>query len=211
MIKEWMPTVIDSIKKDLKNDHLKQDYSFVKKYLVNKNFQKATTEELVDAYIRALEEEELADDIAEFMINRWLLKNTEVYNFFADELKKINPDFTELEEIDHESSVQIVEKANSQFGAPKTYLFSVLNSVVLSPKAFDELAKQATQEKQIKEDQEQTQNQLRSIEDMQRNYDLQIARITDKYEKKLQGLQKKYLQDVESLKKQVSQLQKKLK
>ena len=210
MIQEWIPTIIESIKKDLKNDHLKQDYVFVKKYLSNKNFQKASTEDLTNAYIKALQEEELADDIAEFMINRWLLKNTEIYNFFAQELQQINPDFTELEEIAHDASLDIIERANQQFGAPKTYLFSVLNSVVFSPEAFDQLAKRAENEKEEQRSQEESYKQQQSLESMQRNYDQQLARITDKYEKKLQGLQKKYLQDTESLKKQIAQLHKKI-
>lgn len=182
----------------------------LKKYLSNKNIHKASTEELSSAYLRALQEEELADDIAEFMINRWLLKNTEVYNYFADELKKINPDFTQLEEIDHPTSVQIIERSNTLFGSPKTYLFAILNSVVLSPKSLEELAEKAKQEKQTHEEKLESKTKMQSIEEIQQNYEQQLAKITDKYEKKLQGLQKKYHQDVDSLKKQISALQKKL-
>ena len=209
-LKEWIPYLVESVKKDLRNEHLKGDMQFVKKYLASKNIHKLTTEELSKAYEKAIQEEEHGEDLAEFITSRWLLKNSELYQFFEKELSQINPDFSSLEEIASQQAEKLIEASNREFGAPHTYLFSVLNSVVFPAESFEKLKHQARnhQEKQIQEAQ-QTDNQ-QSVEQIRKEFEREIARLTDKYEKKLAGLQKKYLIDVEGLKKQISALQRKI-
>lgn len=210
MLNRWIPDIIESIKKDLKNEHLKKDWGFVKQYFPGKNPSKLTHEELAEAYSHAIANSENAEELAEFIVNRWLLKHSDLYYYFEQELGKINPNFNEIEELDRQQSLDMMERAIGEFGAPRTYLFCVLNSVVFPKDVYEELNSRA--EKSVKEAVQQAAvaKEQQSVADMQRNYEQQIARLTDKYEKKLQGLQKKYVADVDSLKKQVSTLQRKL-
>ncbi|MBA3815256.1 MAG: hypothetical protein H0X29_01805 [Parachlamydiaceae bacterium] len=210
LLKNWMPAIVDTVKKDLKNEHLKKDWAFVKQYFPGKNLNKLTAEEIAQAYIHVIENSENAEELAEFISNRWLLKHTDLYYFFEKELSKISSDFNDLEELEKKQSIDIVEKAENEFGSPKTYLFSVMNSVVFPKEVFDALAVRAQASIKQEETEAKALDEMNSLQDMQRSYEQQIARLTDKYEKKLQGLQKKYSIDVEGLKKQVVTLQRKL-
>jgi hypothetical protein len=209
-IQEWIPLLIEAVKKDLRNEHLKNDILFVKKFLSSKNIHKVTTEELAEAYQKAIQEEEKGEELAEFITSRWLLKNSELYEFFERELSAIAPDFTKLEELNADQARGLIDASVNEFGAPHTYLFSVLNSVVLPQESFQEL-KELARKHQLAEVQiaEQNAEQL-SADIIRKNSEREIARLTDKYEKKLSGLQKKYVADVDNLKKQVAQLQRKL-
>lgn len=209
ILKNWMPSIIEEIKKDLKNDHLQNDRTFTKTYFAGKPVNKLSVEELSQGYSQAMETD-ASEQIGEFICNRWLMKNTDLYGYFESELRRISENFSDLTEIDKEKSLAITEKAIQQFGAPKTYLFAVMNSVVFPKEVFDQLNKRAQQaDAAHKEAAKQLAEQL-SVADLSKNYEEKIARLTDKYEKKLQGLQKKYLTDTETLKKQIANLHKKL-
>lgn len=209
ILKSWMPSIVEDIKKDLKNDHLQNDRAFTKAYFAGKPVNKLSVQELSQGYSQALESD-ASEQIGEFICNRWLLKNTELYNYFENELRQISENFSELTEIDKEKSLNITEKAIEQFGAPKTYLFAVLNSVVFPKEVFEQLNKRAQQAEVHNQAQAQQAAQQLSSEELQKSYEEKIARLTDKYEKKLQGLQKKYITDTETLKKQIVNLHKKL-
>lgn len=209
-LKNWIPYIVEGIKKDIKNEHLKKDVGFLKKYFGNKNPNKLTVEEMTEAYTKALAEEELAEQLAEFMVNRWLMHYSEIYYYFEQELRKINPDFEKIDLIDNQKAQPILTGSAQQFGAPDTYLFSILNSVAFSDETYNQLAQKAeAQHKQdIKNANDNAERQKSEL--TQRAFEEQIARITDKFEKKLLGLQKKYQIDVEALKKQIASLQRKL-
>ena len=208
-LQEWLPFLVESVKKDLRNEHLKKDLSFVKKYLSSKNIHKVTTEELAEAYQKAIQEEQ-GEELAEFITSRWLLKNSELYEFFENQLTAIDPDFTNLQELSVEQAQTLIHSAIGQFGAPQTYLFSVLNSVVFPKESFQSLKTQARQHHDNQQEENQKKSELLNASEIHKNLEREIARLTDKYEKKLSGLQKKYITDVQHLKKQVAQLQRKL-
>lgn len=208
LLKDWMPILFDSVKKDLRNDHLRQDPSFIKKYFSNKNLNKITTEELIEGYLNAIEDG--GEKVAEYITNRWLLKNAEIYNLFEEELTKVNPNFNELVELDRAKSMEIVEKSERQFGAPNTYLFAVLNSVVFPNEVYQHLAQRAKQKSEQQKSEDCDLAEKQTLDSLKRNHDREIARLTDKYEKKISGMVKKYTCDVDALKKQVSSLQRKL-
>lgn len=210
-LQHWLPSIIEIVKKDLKNEHLKKDFVFIKKYLPTSNIHKVTVEELAQAYQKAIAEEENGEDIAEFITTRWLLKNSELYDFFESQLKNISTDFTTIEEIDLAKAQKIAKAASDEFGHQSAYLFSVLNSVVFPAEVFHQLEKQAKDESQRKNQENVQQNEKQSLEAQRIAFERDVARLTDKYEKKLAGLQKKYLDDTEGLKKQISSLQRKLK
>lgn len=210
LLQKWVPHIVDTVKKDLKNEHLKEDGLFAKRYFLSKNINKLTSEELAQGYSQAISDNERAEDIAEFLSNRWLLRNTELYQYFEQQLSKINPNFHEITEIEPKKAQEIIDGSVKQFGAPRTYLFSVLNSVVFPNEAYTKLSKQAEDSAKHEEKEAKIELEQHSIEAMKRSYEQNLARLTDKYEKKLQGLQKKYIQDMEALKKQIANLQRKL-
>ncbi|MBA3956973.1 MAG: hypothetical protein H0X51_01065 [Parachlamydiaceae bacterium] len=210
LLKEWFPTIVQEIKSDLKNDHLKQDSQFSKKYFPGKNVPKLTAEELSAGYLQAFSQEPEADNIADFIFNQWLLKNTDVYQYFETSLEKIDPNFTELTELSAAHSTTLINGSVQQFGPTKTYLFSVINSVVFPKSAYDSLRIAAQKADKETATTQAHANEQKSLESMKHSHAQEIARLTDKYEKKLQGLQKKYMQDTEALKKQVATLQRKI-
>jgi len=209
MLRPWMEQIVDSVKKDLKNEHLRSDPAFCKQYLVGKHYGKATAPELAEAYSQAIQGEN-GEALAEFITNRWLLKHTDLYDFFEQELTKISPNFTELEEIPFTQAETIAKHSSKEFGVLPTYLFAVLNSVVFPKPVFTHMEKQAQEEAQHAAHAEKHAVAEKEHKDLKTHFEQQIARITDKYEKKLQGLEKKYRIDTEQLKKQVSLLQRKL-
>lgn len=210
ILREWIPTIVESIKKDLKNEHLKKDLSFTKKYLAGKNIAKLTTDDLIQAYSQALEDSENSEALAEFMANRWLLKNTELYEFFEAQLRQISQNFTELDEIDSQKSKEIVAGSIQAHGALPTYLFAVINSVVFPKQIYTDLGELAREHHKKSVEEARIQQESFTVESTKKHYEQLMNRLTDKYEKKLSGLQKKYVQDMESLKKQVGNLQRKL-
>ncbi|MBA2369597.1 MAG: hypothetical protein H0V82_11320 [Candidatus Protochlamydia sp.] len=210
LLNDWLSLIVDSVKKELKNEHLKKDIFFVKKFLNSKNLNKISTDDLTEAYQQAITEEEKGEEIAEFITSRWLLKNSELYEFFETRLSQINPNFSDLEELTADQAAPLMNDSVSQFGAPQTYIFAVLNSVVFPKDIYHQLEGKAKQQSQAHIEQTNRAAEQLTLENMKSSYDREMARLTDKYEKKLSGLQKKYLTDVEMLKKQISNLQKKL-
>lgn len=208
-LNDWISLIIEPIKKELRNEHLKKDFHFVKRFLSNKNIHKLTAHDLAQAYQKAISEDEKGEDLAEFITSRWILKNSDLYEFFERNLSQISPDFANLDEIDTIQAENLIENAVQQFGAPHTYLFSVLNSVVFPKESYQKLKSLAQNDQEKQNQEKQIALEKRSVEQTHKDFEREIARLTDKYEKKLNGLQKKYVADVESLKKQISQLQRK--
>ncbi|HRD55074.1 MAG TPA: hypothetical protein PLC42_01625 [Parachlamydiaceae bacterium] len=207
LLKSWMPGIAETVKKELKNDHLKKDWLFAKKYFPGKNLNKITADELGAGYQTAIAEEEKGEEIAEFISNAWLLKNSELYDYFEKELRKVNEDFSAIEKLAPAESLKIRQEAVNTFGAYRTYLFSVLNSVAFQESDFNHLQEEAKKEFAHAKENEEEALKLKSEGNIEKNYQLQMARMTDKYEKKISGLQKKYMQDQEALKKQITSLQ----
>lgn len=209
MLKTWMPLIIETTKKDLKNDHLKRDPGFARLYLPGKNAAKLTTDEMAEAYSKAIESDS-GEELAEFIANRWMLKHSDIYEYFEQELSKINPNFSEIQDIDKPTATKIMEGAVHQFGSIATYLFCVFNSVVFPEDVYKQLGSHASKTVVDKKEEDQKNAEDASLEALKRNHEQQMARMVDKYEKKLLGLQKKYILDVETLKKQIANLQRKL-
>lgn len=209
-LQEWLPVIIETVKKDLKNDHLKKDLIFVKKFLDSKNIQKVTTEELTAAYLKAVKEEEKGEEIAEFIVSRWLMKNSELYTLFENQLSRITTDFTALQELSVEQANELAKKSSQEFGVVPTYLFAVLNSVVFPKETFEQLKKQAKTSHEELIESFISEQEKQNVQLVVKAYDREMARLSDKYEKKLAGMQKKYQIDVDQLKKQLALLQRKL-
>lgn len=209
-LEEWLPSIIEAVKKDIKNEHLKQDFQFLKKYFPGKNPNKIESDELSHAYKMAIAEQENGETLAEFIASRWIMKNSDMYYFFENYLSSVNPNFTEIEELELSHGDKLIENATKEFGAQNAYVFSVLNSVALNKDQFTRLENDARKETKQAHSQKAQAEEQATLESLKKNQEREIARITDKYEKKLAGLQRKYTTDVEQLKRQISTLQKKI-
>ena len=208
LLADFVSVIILDLKRDLKNDHLKKDKSFAHKYFGNIAIPRLTNDELVDGYTKALEEKDA--DLYDFIATRWVLKNSDVYQYFEMHLRSIAPNFSELEELEPGQSKDLRDKAVAEFGASKAYIFSVLNSVVFPKDVFDDFSVQAKDELSKTKDQEKNEAEERDLKVLKTQHERELRRLNDKYEKKLSGMQRKYINDTESLKKQIRNLQKKL-
>lgn len=210
ILKAWVPEILEVVKKDLRNEHLKQDFMFVKKYFPGKSLNKITLEDMVEGYQTAIASEENGEKIAEFISNRWMLQKTDVYGFFETELTKIDPNFSDIQEIPSNAAKPLIGRSIDEFGALDTYLFAVLNSVAFSKGEFEALEKLATAEEKARIEETERLNESESFDALKAEFEQKLIRLEDKYEKKLSGMQKKYVTETEMLKKQIANLQRKL-
>ncbi len=146
LLKEFIPDIIRSIRRDLRQDHLKQDQEFLKGHFGSKNPNKLKTEDMVPVYSQLLKEGN--EKVWEFFTDRWLLKHNDVYEFFEAKLSTVAEDFTKLEELDLEFSKELANESVKLFGAVDTLIFSVLNSVVFPESIYMGLIEAANKEKQ---------------------------------------------------------------
>lgn len=205
LLEPWFQRIIESVKKEIRQEHLDKDRAFTKAYFGNKPTLRINVHELCTVYGKVIMEGN--EKVAEFIALRWLLKHAELYQQFEKILAEISPDFDQLDALSEETGKKLLLSAIPEFGAIVTYLFSIFNSVL-----FPEIQLQKLRELAVKELQEDQKNrelatEMVTIEELKKNHQLALQRIMDKYEKKLSGLQKKYLQDTENLKKQISGLQ----
>ncbi len=207
LIKPWLAEIIKVVKKDLKNEHLKIDREFCKRYFMGKNILQIQPEEMAPAYEKDIAEGNVG--LGEFIASRWLLKCTDLYDYFESKLSAIRPDFEELDALSYEESHPIVEGASKEFGAQNTYIFSIFNSVVFPDEILEKLRKKALVETEELEELQLQNQEAETMEKMQKRHERESSALKDRFEKKLSGLQKKYLRDVASLKKQIAGLHEK--
>jgi hypothetical protein len=208
LLDPWFAQIIDSVKKDIRQEHLAKDRQFTKNFFGNKPVIRITSEELEEVYKRLINEGQ--EKIAEFVAVRWLLKHSDLYNYYEEQLSKICPDFDKLDVLEEKDGQDLLKGSIDQFGAIKSYLFTVFNSVVFTENQLKSLREKALNERSSLEDAKLKAQEISSIEEIKKAYEIEIQRLQDKYEKKLSGLQKKYILDTEILKKQISGLQRKL-
>lgn len=200
-VRSWIEDVIETVKKDLKNEHLKIDPAFCRRHFLGKHYTEVDINMLATAYLKEIQGGNVG--LAEFIATRWLLKNSDIYGFFEEQLKNINPDFEAIKEISAADTARIIDTAVNLFGAVKSYIFSVFNEVAFTAAVFEKLGEAALQEssKQRKE-YEERQEKL-SIYEMQKRHEREMHAMKDRYEKKLSGLQRKYIHDTDLLKKRL--------
>jgi hypothetical protein len=203
-LKPWAFGIITEIKRELKTEHLRKETAFALKHFARKPIDKLTVAELTAAYMRDIEEGN--EETGEWVASRWMLKHSEVYQFFAERLSAINPQFDEITILEDDVGKKLVDEAVTEFGAKITYVFSILNAVAFSEELFRELR----QKIDLTQTGEEISQSAETQEELKQRYENALLKVTDKYEKKLLGFQKKYTQDVDGLKKQIAALQRKL-
>lgn len=207
LLKNWCVEILDVVKKDLKNEHLKIDRMFCRKYFFGKSLSQIDAQQMAPAYEKEIFEGNVG--LGEFIASRWLIKNSEIYNFFEIALKKINPDFDELDELNDDVARSLLDRSLQEFGPSKVYIFSVFNSVVFPKELYDELKELAEKETCAIREEEKQIDEAKTVQAMTNRHTREMKAMIDRYEKKLLGLQKKYLKDVETLKKQIANLTRK--
>lgn len=203
-LQNWTVEVLKDIKKDIKTDHLHTDPVFYRTYFGNRPQNRLTSEEIYTAY-----EQELLkgnQDLSEWVVNRWVFKNGELYEVFAGRLSQINPDFNEIKQLTVEESQRVLEGVADAFGAIPTFLFSLLNGVVFPKEILEDLRKGAEAEKAKLAKKAEENEKQESLEKVIAAHQREIARLNDR----VAGVLKKYTTDTEALKKQIKALQKKL-
>ncbi len=202
-IQSWLPQVLATIKKDIKTEHLSSNPPFYRTYFGNRPINRLTSEEIYAAY-----EKELVSgnsDLGEWVVNRWVFKHGDLYEYFAQKLSEINPEFSEIKSLTEEESGRVLGGVEGKFNLASVYLFSVLNGVVFPKTVLEQLEKKArAEEEELKVEAAkrlEEQGYVAKIEQLER----EVAR----FESRLSGVQKKYTTDVEALKKQIRALQKK--
>lgn len=203
LVEPWMDQIIESVKRDLKAEHLKKDQAFCNRYFMGQAINQISNKELAKAYSQDIQEGNIA--LAEFIATRWLLKHTDIYAFFEESFAKLTDDFEALKELDPVSANKLKEGSIKKFGATPTFLFSLFNCVVFSNETYAELREIALQERAIDEEEEL----ILDLEKMKERYERKIAALSERYEKKIIGFQKKYIQDTDLLKKQLCDLKSK--
>ena len=204
-IQSWIPLVLESIKKEIRTDHLVQSPAFARTHFGNRPLNRISSEEIFDTYQKEL----LAgnEDLADWVVNRWVFKHGDVYEHFAERLSQINPDFGSIEALSLSESEQILAGAPESFGYLPTYLFCHLNGVVFPEEVFIRLRDAAVKEIEKKETEDKQQEDQKNLLDSLERKNREVAALQQKYEQKVAGVMRKYTVDIEALKKQVRSLQ----
>ncbi len=207
LVQPWINQILHVIKKDIKTDHLSVDKNFYKTHFGSRPLNKLSLEEIFAVYEKKLLEGE--EEIVEWAVNRWVFKNGDLYQHFAQRLSAINPEFSEIESLTESQAEQVLDGAEA-FGVLNVYLFSRLNGVVLPESIFKRLETAAAKEQESENARAEKESAQESLEKELDRYRRDASRIKEKYEDKLAGVQRKYQVDVEALKKQIRSLQQRL-
>jgi len=203
-LQNWTFEILNTIKKEIKSDHLHTDPVFYRTYFGSRPQNRLTSEEIFAAYEKELLKgnEELAD----WVVNRWVFKHGDLYRHFAENLSRVNPDFDQIQQLTEAESEDILRGTAESFGAIPTFLFSLLNGVVFPQTILERLQKAAELEKASQNKEEEAHAEQQSLEKVLAAHQREIARLNDK----IAGVQRKYTADTEALKKQIKTLQQKL-
>lgn len=202
-LQPWLPEILETIRRDIKTDYLPASATVYRAHFGNRPLNRLTMTEISDALTKELLQGN--EDLAEWVVNRWVFKHGEIYSHFAQRLEAIRPDFTELESLTEAESEQVLKGAQESFGVKPVYFFSVLNGVVFPASVFDALRAATEAHKEPEE-------ASSSVEDAaaSEKHKKDLAKLAEKYEQKIAGVMKKYTTEVEALKKQIRALQKRV-
>ncbi len=200
--------VLHDIRKDVKQEHLKKDRDFVQRYFDKAHLGKVSAQEIFRAYSTEIVQEG-NEDLASWVVSKWILKHAEMYEYFVIELSRVNPHFEEIQLLAMDVSKSMAAQAVDRFTLVDTYIFSVINAVAFPDEIFHHLKEQAQRLHEEQLNKSASLDQV-SIEELVLRHNEEILKLSDRYEKRLQAVSKKYIQDIDGLKKQLAILQKRL-
>ena len=203
-LRNWTPVVLEAIKKEIRQEALDLHPDFTQKYFGNRPKSKLTMQEIFSAFDTELSLKN--EELAEWVVSRWVFKHSDLYQFFVSKLSEIKEDFSSIKNLSEEESEKILKGAEDKFGPIEIYLFSLLNSVVFPQKILDRLEKRALEMKSENEEKSSSLKSDSGLEKAMQSQEREIQRLKGK----IDAMQKKYALDTESLKKQIQSLQRQL-
>lgn len=200
LLSPWFADIMTVVKKDCKQEHLRLDPQFVRQHFQGKPIPKISTEDMRAVYLQQI----LAgqDKLAEFISNRWIFRNMDVYRYFESELQKISPNFEQIQELTIEQASQLLDNACAQFGSEKVFCFVIINEVVVPSQCFDELQRNALEKLSYRQKNED----LKQEDDIHKKHAQEVLRIKQRYEKKIAELSKKHQYELNQLRIEIAQL-----
>ena len=183
---------MNAVRRDCKNEHLRLNPAFVREHFAGMPLHRITVDEMRAVYLRLI----LAgnDHLAEFVANRWLFRNMELYSFFEKALSQVSPEFEKIAELTIDQAKAIIEEASEKFGCESVFCFVVINEVVIPQEVFDKLQRKAVES--LGKRQKEADAQELSVED---KYRQEIERLKERQEKKIQEMTKRQQQEVQRL------------
>ena len=209
ILQPWLSQVLYTIKKEIKTEHLSKSPIFYKMHFGTRPLNRLTNEEICAVYEKELLQGN-NEEMGEWVVNRWVFRNGDIYQHFAERLSQIHPDFDQIENLNEEQSKQVLEGAAASFGALPVYIFTILNGVVFPSPVLELLRSKAEQEQASQAEKREEVEKTEGLEQALERCKSELGRLEKKYEEKLAGVMKKYTTDVEALKNQVRSLQKKI-
>ena len=204
LLSPWFSDIVAAVKRDCRSEHLRLDPGFVRQHFGGVPVQRISLEEMRAVYLQQILGGH--DRLAEFIANRWLFRNMDIYRFFEGFLEKISPEFEKITEVPAEKAEDLVREACEKFGPEKAFCFVTINEVALPKPIFDRLQRQALehlserQKEQPADEQEEVESRLRG----------EMDRLKERHEKKVAEMAKKHQQEVQRLQREISQLKEKI-
>jgi hypothetical protein len=103
----------------------------------------------------------------------------------------------------------LAARSVDKFGLKDTLFFSVINSVVFPDEVFVYLRDQMLLQKDSSVEIAHVSKEI-SLEEIKKEHESQMLKLSDRYEKRIQAMVKMHQQDLDGLKKQIAHLQKRL-
>ncbi len=200
LLSPWFSDIIAAVKRDCKSEHLKLDPLFVKQHFSGVSIQRITLEEMRTVYLQQILSGH--QRLAEFIANRWLFRNMDIYRFFEESLKKISPEFEKIKELTPEQANELISQACEKFDSEKVFCFVSINDVVLPKESFEQLQRKAL-ECLSKRQKEAPSNDEEEVEGRWRK---EMDLLKERHEKKTVEMTKKHQQEVQRLQKEIAQL-----
>jgi hypothetical protein len=207
-LRPWLNEITLAIKKDIKTDFLPGSHAFHRTYFGNRPQSRLSFEEIQEAFAKELLQGN--EEMAEWVVNRWVFKHGDLYTHFAERMMAINPQFDEIVEFTLPQSEQVLKGAAEAFGAKAVYFFSILNKVVFPASVLERLRAAAAAEVSAEKSEAVANEQAQDLSKLVERHSREMSRLNEKFEQKIAGVLKKYTLDVDALKKQVRALQQQL-
>lgn len=203
-VAEWIPQILEEIKRDIKREHLRKVPLFSQRFFSGKNIASVTTEEIIEVYTTLLKrgESQLFDQVCYF----WQVKHPEIYPFFQSKLSTLSEDVSTITEIDDTLAKEIIDQAVAEFGAVNTYLFAYFYEVAFSEAIYEALRERALVETHTLRAQQNQEEEARDCALLRAQHERILVRMREKYEKKLAALEDKYHTDIGRLRQELALL-----
>ena len=194
LISPWFSEVIAEIKQQLKSEHLSLDPTFVRMHFHGLPLHRISQDEMRAVYLREILSGN--NQIAEFVMNRWLFKNLPLYKFFEMRLEKLFSNLESIQVIEDDKARPIIQEALASFSLGKIFCFIALNEVLISDVLFREIQKQAIEELSCSIEKNEKQEMPEKM-----RFEEELKKAKEKFERKIEELQKKHSQEIKALQK----------